>query len=140
MGPKNAKLICLSPVESVSEEKSPNVASPKLIQKISPKSSPKKHVIPKKNFIKKGILKHKKPHVKRIHSIPEQLLENCLRYKEDYEDYASHNSMYVQKKNRKPWEIVSRISDGILDGLLQDIMKELEIDNVLVNLCEMELT
>ncbi|XP_044729286.1 uncharacterized protein LOC123292638 [Chrysoperla carnea] len=171
-GPKNAKLICLSPVESENDEDVNSIVSTpppcqtvatstsdveiqkecidsptqtsslnatRNVNSMLKKPSPRTNFVSPRNDVITKTVKFQKPRPKIMKiNMPKSIIRNLTKYKDLYANHTRKNSMYVIKKNRKPWEILSKIADTLLDSMISDVVSELEIDNLLLKLYEME--
>ncbi|KAH0956325.1 hypothetical protein HN011_008141 [Eciton burchellii] len=70
--------------------------------------------------------------------VSEETKMNFLQYKREYQHLMQSIPMYSSNTQNKPWDIVAWISDKLVDELITEIAKELEIDDVIQKLFELE--
>ncbi|XP_020278342.1 uncharacterized protein LOC109852014 isoform X2 [Pseudomyrmex gracilis] len=70
--------------------------------------------------------------------IPEETEANFHKYKNEYQRTIQSIPMYSSNTRNKPWDIVAWISDKLVDELITEIAKELQIDDVIQKLFELE--
>ncbi|XP_012229223.1 uncharacterized protein [Linepithema humile] len=63
---------------------------------------------------------------------------NFLKYRREYEQLMQSIPMYSSNTQNKPWDIVAWISDKLVDELITEIAKELQIEDVIQKLFELE--
>ncbi|XP_039302177.1 uncharacterized protein LOC105206371 isoform X2 [Solenopsis invicta] len=63
---------------------------------------------------------------------------NFLKYRREYQRLMQSIPMYSSNTQNKPWDIVAWISDKLVDELIMEIAKELQIDDVIQKLFELE--
>ncbi|XP_072744288.1 uncharacterized protein [Anoplolepis gracilipes] len=63
---------------------------------------------------------------------------NFLKYRREYQHLMQSVPMYSSNTQNKPWDIVAWISDKLVDELIMEISKELQIDDVIRKLFELE--
>ncbi|XP_012527400.1 uncharacterized protein LOC105831662 isoform X2 [Monomorium pharaonis] len=63
---------------------------------------------------------------------------NFLKYRCEYQQLMQSIPMYSSNTQNKPWDIVAWISDKLVDELITEIAKELQIDDVIQKLFELE--
>lgn len=63
---------------------------------------------------------------------------NFLKYRREYQRLMKSVPMYSSNTQNKPWDIVAWISDKLVDELIIEISKELQIDDVIQKLFELE--
>lgn len=61
-----------------------------------------------------------------------------LQYRREYQHLTQSIPMYSSNTQNKPWDIVAWISDKLVDELITEIAKELQIDDVIQKLFELE--
>ncbi|XP_046831947.1 uncharacterized protein LOC124430006 isoform X6 [Vespa crabro] len=61
-----------------------------------------------------------------------------LRYKIEYYHLFKCNPMYSNDTQNKPWDIVAWISDKLVDELINEIAKELEMQDVIQKMYQLE--
>ncbi|XP_014482499.1 PREDICTED: uncharacterized protein LOC106748475 [Dinoponera quadriceps] len=70
--------------------------------------------------------------------VSEETETNFLKYKREYQRLMQSIPMYSSNTQNKPWDIVAWISDKLVDELITEIAKELEMDDVIQKLFELE--
>ncbi|KYN07295.1 hypothetical protein ALC62_01497 [Cyphomyrmex costatus] len=63
---------------------------------------------------------------------------NFLKYRCEYQRLMQSIPMYSSNTQNKPWDIVAWISDKLVDELITEIAKELQIEDVIQKLFELE--
>ncbi|XP_015605096.1 uncharacterized protein LOC107272446 [Cephus cinctus] len=61
-----------------------------------------------------------------------------LDYRDRYQAWCRENPMYSSNTQNKPWEVVAWISDKLVDELINEISKELQMDDVIKKLFDLE--
>ncbi|XP_057327556.1 uncharacterized protein LOC130668971 isoform X1 [Microplitis mediator] len=64
--------------------------------------------------------------------------DRLLKYRDEYQRLCSLSPMYTSNSLNKPWEVVSWISDKLIDELVVEISKELQMDDVIQKLFDLE--
>lgn len=70
--------------------------------------------------------------------VSEETEMNFLKYRREYQRLMQSIPMYSSITQNKPWDIVAWISDKLVDELIVEISKELQIDDVIQKLFELE--
>ncbi|KAL6264706.1 hypothetical protein P5V15_004805 [Pogonomyrmex californicus] len=70
--------------------------------------------------------------------VSEETEMNFLKYKREYQRLMQSIPMYSSNTQNKPWDIVAWISDKLVDELITEIAKELQIEDVIQKLFEFE--
>ncbi|KMQ94383.1 hypothetical protein RF55_5470 [Lasius niger] len=70
--------------------------------------------------------------------VSEETEINFLKYRREYLRLIQSVPMYSSNTQNKPWDIVAWISDKLVDELIMEISKELQIDDVIQKLFELE--
>ncbi|KYN40310.1 hypothetical protein ALC56_05255 [Trachymyrmex septentrionalis] len=70
--------------------------------------------------------------------VSEETEMNFLKYRCEYQRLMQSIPMYSSNTQNKPWDIVAWISDKLVDELIVEIAKELQIDDVIQKLFELE--
>lgn len=70
--------------------------------------------------------------------VSEETEVNFLKYRREYQRLMQSVPMYSSNTQNKPWDIVAWISDKLVDELIMEISKELQIDDVIQKLFELE--
>ncbi|XP_011338604.1 uncharacterized protein LOC105280088 isoform X2 [Ooceraea biroi] len=70
--------------------------------------------------------------------VSDEIEMNFLQYKREYQRLMQSIPMYSSNTQNKPWDIVAWISDKLVDELITEIAKELQIDDVIRKLFELE--
>ncbi|KAL6448347.1 hypothetical protein ACFW04_000351 [Cataglyphis niger] len=70
--------------------------------------------------------------------ISEETEINFQKYRHEYQRLVQLVPMYSSNTQNKPWDIVAWISDKLIDELIMEISKELQIDDVIQKLFELE--
>ncbi|XP_012063912.1 PREDICTED: uncharacterized protein LOC105627234 [Atta cephalotes] len=70
--------------------------------------------------------------------VSEETEMNFLKYKCEYQQLMQSIPMYSSNTQNKPWDIVAWISNKLVDELIIEIAKELQIDDVIQKLFELE--
>ncbi|KYQ54499.1 hypothetical protein ALC60_06646 [Trachymyrmex zeteki] len=71
-------------------------------------------------------------------AVSEETEMNFLKYRCEYQRLMQSIPMYSSNTQNKPWDIVAWISDKLVDELIIEIAKELQIDDVIQKLFELE--
>ncbi|KYN19944.1 PREDICTED: uncharacterized protein LOC108761088 isoform X1 [Trachymyrmex cornetzi] len=71
-------------------------------------------------------------------AVSEETEMNFLKYRCEYQRLMESIPMYSSNTQNKPWDIVAWISDKLVDELIIEIAKELQIDDVIQKLFELE--
>ncbi|KAG7198786.1 hypothetical protein KM043_001767 [Ampulex compressa] len=102
-----------------------------------PREFPKTHNAKAKDSVSKDTVG---PLVKGgVHlDISEKTASEFLKYRHQYLAQCQSRPMYSGNNRNKPWDIVVWISDKLVDELLVDVAKELEIRDVIQKLFELE--
>ncbi|XP_012256000.2 uncharacterized protein LOC105686030 [Athalia rosae] len=59
-------------------------------------------------------------------------------YYHKYQSFIQANPMYLSNTNNKPWDVVAWIADKLVDELVTEISKELQIDNIIKKMFDLE--
>ncbi|XP_051163794.1 uncharacterized protein LOC127283146 isoform X2 [Leptopilina boulardi] len=70
--------------------------------------------------------------------ISDDLEFRLLEYKQMYQSITESNQMYCNHTQNKPWDIVAWVSDQLVNELIVDLSKELQMDDVIKKLFELE--
>ncbi|XP_029676404.1 uncharacterized protein LOC115243487 isoform X1 [Formica exsecta] len=70
--------------------------------------------------------------------VSEETEMNFLKYRREYQRLVQLVPMYSSNTQNKPWDIVAWISDKLIDELIMEISKELQINDVIQKLFELE--
>ncbi|XP_032690962.1 uncharacterized protein LOC116853819 isoform X2 [Odontomachus brunneus] len=70
--------------------------------------------------------------------VSEETEMNFLKYRHEYKRAMQLIPMYSSNTQNKPWDIVAWISDKLVDELITEIGKELEMHDVIQKLLELE--
>ncbi|XP_071630043.1 uncharacterized protein [Temnothorax longispinosus] len=70
--------------------------------------------------------------------VSEEIEMSFLKYRQEYQRSMQSIPMYSSNTQNKPWDIVAWISDKLVDELITEIAKELQIDDVIQKLFELE--
>uniref|UniRef100_A0A0C9QDC7 DDX53 protein n=1 Tax=Fopius arisanus TaxID=64838 RepID=A0A0C9QDC7_9HYME len=61
-----------------------------------------------------------------------------MKYRDEYNASSRSSPMYTSNSPNKPWEVVAWIADKLVDELIVNISKELQIDDIIKKLFELE--
>ncbi|KAK2577795.1 hypothetical protein KPH14_012001 [Odynerus spinipes] len=61
-----------------------------------------------------------------------------LQYRTDYYNLSKRSPMYSNNTQNKPWDIVAWISDKLVDELINEIAKELEMQDIIQKMYQLE--
>ncbi|XP_025161032.1 uncharacterized protein LOC105188487 isoform X2 [Harpegnathos saltator] len=70
--------------------------------------------------------------------VSEETEMNFLKYKREYQRLTQSIPMYSSNTQNKPWDIVAWISNKLVDELITEITKEMEMDDTIHKLYELE--
>ncbi|XP_015115635.1 uncharacterized protein LOC107040193 isoform X2 [Diachasma alloeum] len=70
--------------------------------------------------------------------VSERSSQMLLKYRDEYNASSRSSPMYTSNSPNKPWEVVAWIADKLVDELIVDVSKELQIDDVIKKLFELE--
>ncbi|XP_063975426.1 uncharacterized protein LOC135161628 [Diachasmimorpha longicaudata] len=70
--------------------------------------------------------------------VSEESSQMLLNYRDEYNTSSRSSPMYTSNSPNKPWEVVAWIADKLVDELIVDVSKELQIDDVIKRLFELE--
>ncbi|XP_011877301.1 PREDICTED: uncharacterized protein LOC105567226 [Vollenhovia emeryi] len=126
---ENMQLICVSSIESVSKpprycDASCQADSLTELPDFEAKMKEGKFVVDSLNNIELVV--------------SEETEMDFLKYKAEYQRSMQSIPMYSSNTQNKPWDIVAWISDKLVDELITEIAKELQIDDVIQKLFELE--
>lgn len=70
--------------------------------------------------------------------ISKEIETKLLQYRTDYHNLSKHSPMYSNNTQNKPWDIVAWISDKLVDELINEIAKELEMQDIIQKMYQLE--
>lgn len=70
--------------------------------------------------------------------VSDDLEFRLLEYKQMYQSITESSQMYCNHTQNKPWDIVAWVSDQLVNELIVDLSKELQMDDVIKKLFELE--
>ncbi|RZC18424.1 hypothetical protein BDFB_009034, partial [Asbolus verrucosus] len=145
-GAKNAKLICIRDDNSVIEVDDDGKMNKEIMtdaeihltssQTQTDLRQEDKNRIRSRSAIK--ISRLPKANRKMLKLLPKEYAINIIQYKLRYGHFHKQNPMYRKSANVQPWVLLGRISDQILDYILQSVTGELEVNEILENLYNAE--
>ncbi|XP_046741128.1 uncharacterized protein LOC124408316 isoform X1 [Diprion similis] len=59
-------------------------------------------------------------------------------YHHRYKSFIQASPMYLSNTNNKPWDVVAWIADKLVDELIAEISKELQMDNIIQKMFDLE--
>ncbi|XP_044758978.1 uncharacterized protein LOC123316808 [Coccinella septempunctata] len=151
-GTKNAQLICIkdeNSIGSVSDEneetrnrrnsKDSSNKNLKSTQVQTCESELFEEDVPKLNRSKSSIRigRMRRPR-KVLQLLPKDYAINIIQYKLMFYKHHKGNYMYKKTSTTKPWELMDKISEDILDYALLGIAKEIEVNELLENIYNAE--
>ncbi|CAG9786499.1 unnamed protein product [Diatraea saccharalis] len=71
-------------------------------------------------------------------NIPEQTAERLFQYRTKFVQHMLASPMYANCEIGKPWEIIGSISEQLIDDLLSQCAKEMQLQNVVQELYKVE--
>ncbi|XP_068633455.1 uncharacterized protein [Battus philenor] len=127
-GARNAQLHCISS-DSPRQPTTPQLLRilEETIQKKSPRS------MNHKLSTKQGAEKYRMPF-----NIGEKTIENLFQYRTKFVQHMLTSAMYANSAVEKPWEMVNCVSEQIIDDLLLECAKEMELQNIIQHLYQRE--
>ncbi|XP_059045723.1 uncharacterized protein LOC131841421 [Achroia grisella] len=128
-GAKNAKLVCIS-------GGSPRQPSTPQLLRILEETIQKK--APKPLFQKPPPIRD----TERFHltfNIPEETADKIFEYRTKFVQHMLTSPMYANSVVGKPWEVIGRISEQIIDELLLRCANEMEIGDVIQQIYNQEI-
>ncbi|XP_047533346.1 uncharacterized protein LOC125068286 [Vanessa atalanta] len=118
MGAKNAQLFCVTG-SSPRQPSTPQLLRilEETIQKKTPKALFPKTVVPVKDAER----------LRMSFNIPERVTENLFQYRTKFVQHMLTSTMYANSDIGKPWEKIGSVSEQIIDELLLNCAKEMEL-------------
>ncbi|XP_041979233.1 uncharacterized protein LOC121733134 [Aricia agestis] len=123
-GKKNVQLICVTDTNPL-------------------KSTPRKEEILNKDNVKSpkelqtGTLNVDK--YRMTLDVPEQVIDKLMRYRSNYMQYMLTSALYANSSLGKPLEMISSVSEKIVDDLLLNCVNEMELKEFAEELCKSEM-
>ncbi|XP_052758225.1 uncharacterized protein LOC113519928 isoform X3 [Galleria mellonella] len=128
-GAKNAQLVCISG-ESPRQPSTPQLL--RILEETIQKKAPKP-------------LYQKPPSIKDAErfrltfNIPEQTADKLFQYRTQFVQHMLTSPMYANSVVGKPWEVIGRVSEQIIDDLLLGCANEMELKEVIQRLYNQEI-
>ncbi|KAL7306883.1 hypothetical protein TKK_0001043 [Trichogramma kaykai] len=70
--------------------------------------------------------------------ISDKVIAGILNYQNQYEESLKSNLMYNSNSNNKPWDVVSWISDKLVEELIVDLSDDFQMDDIIHKLFDLE--
>ncbi|XP_049873432.1 uncharacterized protein LOC126371980 [Pectinophora gossypiella] len=125
-GAKNAQLVCIS-----SSPRQPS--TPQLLRILE-------ETIQKK--VPKSIYHKPKPktadRLRLTFNIPQQTADNLFQYRTKFVQHMLASSLYANSAVGKPWEMIGSVSQHIIDEILLKCAKEMQIQNIVLEMYKRE--
>ncbi|XP_026492236.2 uncharacterized protein LOC113397919 [Vanessa tameamea] len=129
IGAKNAQLFCVTG-SSPRQPSTPQLLRilEETIQKKTPKALFPKTVVPVKDAER----------LRMSFNIPERVTENLFQYRTKFVQHMLTSTMYANSDIGKPWEKIGSVSEQIIDDLLLNCAKEMELHHYVKSFYENE--
>ncbi|CAH0715869.1 unnamed protein product, partial [Brenthis ino] len=128
-GAKNAQLLCVN-------EGSPRKPSTPQLLRILEETIQKK--TPKALFPKPTLKLQDAEKYRMSFNIPESVKDNLFQYRTKFVQHMLTSSMYANSAVGKPWEKIGSVSEQIIDELLLNCAKEMELPKFVKHLYKSE--
>ncbi|KAH0569124.1 uncharacterized protein LOC123260216 isoform X1 [Cotesia glomerata] len=90
-----------------------------------------------REFVNSALSNDKKSGLTQL-KVPQDSADRLLKYRDEYQRLCSLSPMYTSNSLNKPWDVVSWISDKLIDELIVEISKELQMDDLIKKLVDLE--
>ncbi|CAK1551024.1 unnamed protein product [Leptosia nina] len=116
-GTKNAQLVCVSG-GSPRQPSTPQLL--RILEETIQKKTPRPHYTTPRS--PQNIDK-----CRMTFNIPESISEQLYQYRTKFVQHMLTSSMYANSAVGKPWEVIGRVSENLIDELLLSCAKEMEL-------------
>ncbi|CAG5108696.1 Protein of unknown function [Cotesia congregata] len=90
-----------------------------------------------REFVNSALSNDKKSGLTQL-KVSQDSADRLLKYRDEYQRLCSLSPMYTSNSLNKPWDVVSWISDKLIDELIVEISKELQMDDLIKKLVDLE--
>ncbi|CAH2096577.1 unnamed protein product [Euphydryas editha] len=129
LGAKNAQLFCVTG-SSPRQPSTPQLL--RILEETIQKKTPKA-LFPKTVKSVKDVEKYR-----MSFNIPEHVTENFFQYRTKFVQHMLSSNMYANSAIGKPWEKIGSVSERIIDELLLNCVKEMELQRYVKDLYKCE--
>ncbi|XP_034949300.1 uncharacterized protein [Chelonus insularis] len=109
-------------------------------KKFSSKTNNKKKVEEEKQSVKTSLYNIENEENPKLIPliVSQESIDELLDYRNKFQDACRLNPMYTSNSPNKPWEVVAWIADKLVDEMIAEISKELQIDDIIQKLFDLE--